>query len=86
MEDADKIAGELLANDIIQQWKIYAPAAWDPDAGIGIIIPKVVLDHTPTVTTIPVDNDASLAAVSNERGLALNPADIRTGIYFPGPQ
>ncbi len=78
MEDADKIAGELLANDIIQQWKIYAPAAWDPDAGIGIIIPKVVLDHTPTVTTIPVDNDASLAAVSNERGLALNPADIPT--------
>ena len=76
--DADKIAGELLANDIIQQWKIYAPAAWDPDEGIGIIIPKVVLDHTPTVTTIPVDNDAALAAVSNERGLALNPADIPT--------
>ena len=78
MEDADKIAGELLANEIIQQWKIYAAEAWDPDAGIGIIIPKVVLDHTPTVTTIPVDSDASLAAVSDERGLALNPADIPT--------
>jgi len=77
-EDADKIAGELLANDIIQQWKIYPGQAWDPAQGIGMIIPKVVLDHTPTVTTIPADSDASLKAVSDERNLVLNPADIPT--------
>ncbi|MBU0699303.1 MAG: phosphoribosylformylglycinamidine synthase, partial [Proteobacteria bacterium] len=77
-EDADTIAGELLANDIIQQWKIYAADSWDPAEGIGIIIPKVVLDHTPTVTTVPVDSDAFLKAVSDERNLALNPADIPT--------
>jgi len=77
-EDADKIAGELLANAIIQQWNIHPVQAWDPAQGTGMIIPKVVLDHTPTVTTIPADSDASLKAVSDERNLALNPADIPT--------
>jgi phosphoribosylformylglycinamidine synthase len=46
--DLDKIAGELLANDIIQQWKIVAAKDWDPENGIGLIIPKVRLDHDRT--------------------------------------
>ena len=75
-EDADKIAGELLANDIIQQWEIIPIDQWDPDQGIGIIIPRVILDHTPTVETIPVDSDSTLQHISDERGLALNAADI----------
>ena len=29
--DLDKIAGELLANNIIQQWKIFSHRQWDPD-------------------------------------------------------
>jgi len=28
--DLDKIAGELLANNIIQQWKIFTGRQWDP--------------------------------------------------------
>ena len=75
-EHIDRIAGELLANDIIQQWKIFSKQEWDPSAGTGVIIPKVILDHTPTVTSIPVDSDASLQAISDERNLALNPNDI----------
>ncbi|MCP4681450.1 MAG: phosphoribosylformylglycinamidine synthase, partial [Desulfobacterales bacterium] len=77
-EDADKVAGELLANDIIQQWQIIDKKEWDPDNGIGFIIPKVRLEHTPTVTTIPVDSDDTLKKVSDERNLALNPKDIPT--------
>ena len=46
--------------------------------GIGIIIPKVKLNHTPTVSTIPIDSDRALQAVSDERNLALNPNDIPT--------
>ena len=53
-EDLDKIAGELLANNIIQQWKIFSARQWDPAEGIGLIIPKVILDHVPMVSTIPV--------------------------------
>jgi phosphoribosylformylglycinamidine (FGAM) synthase PurS component len=52
--DLDKIAGELLANHIIQQWKIYSARQWDAAEGIGFIIPKVILDHVPTVARIPV--------------------------------
>ena len=77
-EIMDRIAGELLANDIIQQWKIFSKTDWDPKVGIGWIIPKVILDHTPTVSTITVASDEALQQVSDERNLALNPADIPT--------
>lgn len=76
--DARRIARDLLANDIIQQWKIFQAGEWDPTQGIGIIIPKVKLDHQPTVTTIPIDSDQALQAVSDQRNLALNPNDIPT--------
>ena len=75
-EDAAQIAGELLANDLIQQWRVYHPRDWDPQTGIGLIIPRVQLDHQPTVTTIPVTSDAALEALSDARNLALNPNDI----------
>ena len=75
-ENVSAIASELLANDIIQQWKIYSKNDWDPKVGVGIVVPKVVLDHSPTVTTIPIDSDASLQQISLERNLALNPNDI----------
>ena len=77
-EDADRIARELLANDIIQQWKVFSKEDWAPDIGVGIIIPKVRLDHKPTVTEIPIDSEETLMRVSKERGLALNPNDIPT--------
>jgi phosphoribosylformylglycinamidine synthase II len=73
---ADTIAGELLANDIVQQWQIYSKSDWNPDIGIGMMIPKVRIDHTPAVTTIPVDSDQNLEIVSRVRNLALHPNDI----------
>ena len=76
--DAERIAGEILANDIIQQWAVYDRQAWDPQTGIGYVIPKVILDHTPEVTTLPIDSDETLARLSDERSLALNPNDIPT--------
>ncbi|MBW1866779.1 MAG: phosphoribosylformylglycinamidine synthase [Deltaproteobacteria bacterium] len=77
-DDVDKIAGELLANNIIQQWKVFPKKTWEPKTGIGLVLPSVKLDHDPTVTTIPVDSDAILQEVSDQRSLALNPADIPT--------
>jgi phosphoribosylformylglycinamidine synthase len=86
-EDADKIAAELLANNIIQQWKIYSRQDWDPRVGIGYIIPKVRLDHTPTVTTIAIDSNETLERISHERNLALNTNDIPTiRDYFLDPE
>jgi len=77
-DDLEKIAGELLANNIIQQWKIFSSRQWNPAEGIGFILPKVILDHVATVTTIPVNSDLSLEKISDERNLALNPNDIPT--------
>ncbi len=76
--DMDRVAGELIANDIIQQWKIFARKDWDPAEGIGLILPKVELDHTPTVSVVSIDSDETLRRISDERNLALNPADIPT--------
>ena len=75
-EDVDTIAGELLANDIIQQRKIFSLKDWDSASGIGFIIPKVMLDHNPCVLSIPIDSAATLKNISDERNLALNPNDI----------
>ena len=84
--DVEKIANELLANDIIQQWKVYNGESWDAVKGVGYIIPKVRLNHTPTVTVIPVESDETLKRISDERNLALNPNDIPTiRKYFLDP-
>jgi len=83
----EMIAKELLANDIIQQWKIFDRTNWDTENGVGFIIPKVRLDHTPTVTVIPVGSDAALERISDARNLALNPNDIPTiRNYFLSPE
>jgi phosphoribosylformylglycinamidine (FGAM) synthase PurS component len=85
--DAEKIAGELLANDIIQQWAVYDPGGWDPATGIGFVIPKVILDHQPEVATLAIDSDQTLARLSDERNLSLNPKDIPTiRSYFIDPE
>ena len=76
--DMNQVAAELLANDIIQQWRIFSAQDWQRETGIGFILPKVMLNHTPTVTTIAIESDAALQAVSDQRNLALNPADIPT--------
>ena len=76
IENLDKIAGELLANDIIQQWKVFPKDGWDPLTGIGFIIPDVKLDHRPSVVAIPVDSNSALQKISLDRNLALNSNDI----------
>jgi phosphoribosylformylglycinamidine synthase len=74
--DVNQIAAELLANDIIQQWKIFAASEWDPKVGIGFNLPKVILNHTPEVRSLTVESDEALKRVSDERNLAINRNDI----------
>jgi len=72
----ETIAGEILANDIIQQWKVIARKEWDPGQGIGLHVPKVIIDHQPSVTTISVSSDDDLRRISAKRNLALQDSDI----------
>ncbi len=103
LDDLERMARELLANDLIQRWRIWRVAGqtaaitgagqagatqrgpagdphhdaqlWDPQEGVGIIIPKVSLDHTPRVTEIPIDSEEALLRISAERHLYLDPRD-----------
>ncbi|HPD60805.1 MAG TPA: AIR synthase-related protein, partial [Thermodesulfobacteriota bacterium] len=42
------------------------------------IVPKVVLQHTPTVKDFSIESDQELMRISDERNLALNPRDVPT--------
>ena len=85
-QEVEQIAGELLANDIIQQWAVFDKSQWNPTTGIGFVIPKVMLDHQPEVATLAIDSDATLARLSDERSLSLNHNDIPTiRSYFLKP-
>lgn len=75
-EMAAQIARELLANDTIEQWRIFSKSDWDEKEGIGFIVPKVRLEHEPTVSVITVESNDALLEVSAMRNLALNPKDV----------
>lgn len=74
----DTIAAKLLANDIIQECKIIAAKDWNHETGIGLNIPKVILNHTPTVNILAANSKDEMMRISDERNLALNPADVPT--------
>ncbi|MBF0467419.1 MAG: phosphoribosylformylglycinamidine synthase [Desulfamplus sp.] len=74
--DVEKIAGELLANPIIQQWKIFSKDEWETKQHTVLAIPKVALDHEPSFEIINIESDEMLEKISHERNLALNPRDI----------
>ncbi|UCG95181.1 MAG: phosphoribosylformylglycinamidine synthase [archaeon] len=75
--DAEKIANEMLFNDIIQRCKVLSREDWK-EKGFEIPSPKVILDYKPEVVTLPVKSDEELLKLSKERKMAINPRDIPT--------
>ncbi|MBW2619394.1 MAG: phosphoribosylformylglycinamidine synthase, partial [Deltaproteobacteria bacterium] len=85
-EQVESIASELLANDLVQRWRVISASEWAAEEGVGLILPKVELGPRPTFAEIEIATDADLLRLSNERSLALHPADapvIRA--YFQDP-
>ncbi len=70
------IASELLANAAIQQWKVFSREKWNPEEGIGLLIPKVILGHEPKLEMLSIESDDALRCLSLERNLALQDRDI----------
>ncbi len=65
----DELADKLLANKVIERWRIYGPK----DSKFEPFPAKVDLDHTPTVEKINLDIGAeALGKMSKERLLALS--------------
>lgn len=86
-EQMDTVARELLANEIIQQWRVFSRDEWDPEQGVGVVVPRVVLRHTPSVQELSITSDEDLMELSAARGLALNPQDVPViRRYFERPE
>ena len=84
---AAQIARELLANDMVQEFRIFSRETWDSDHGVGIILPRVVLAHTPTVEAFDLDSLEVLKELSRQRHLALRDADLPVILnYFQRPE
>lgn len=81
-EDVSRIGGELLANDIIQEYRVFHRDEWNSEEGVGVRIPKVILQHTPTVKSFSVSSEEELLRISQERNLFLNPKDAPTILKY----
>ncbi|MFZ5586223.1 MAG: AIR synthase-related protein [Thermodesulfobacteriota bacterium] len=85
-EQALAVCSELLANPIIQTWRVFPRACWDRQTGVGVVLPRVELKHTPSVAVLPVPSDDALLTLSEARHLFLNPADVPViRAYFSDP-
>ncbi len=71
-----QVARELLANDMIQEFRIFSGQEWDPAAGLGLILPRVVLTHEPSFQVFDLDSLETLRRISRERYLALRDSDL----------
>ena len=86
-DEAELICAQLLANPIIHNFKVIPAAQWDPQQGVGLILPKVDLAHQPVVLTLPIPSNQALADLSQERQLFLNSADLPViRAYFDDPR
>jgi phosphoribosylformylglycinamidine synthase subunit PurSL len=74
--DMALVARELLANDMIQEFRLFSREDWDPDAGVGLILPRVKLDRPPAVAVFDLDSLGTLRQLSEARDLALRDADL----------
>jgi phosphoribosylformylglycinamidine synthase len=72
-EAVERIAGDLLANALIQRWRICSGAEWAAGGRTDLGVPKVVSTAPPAVEAIPLDgSDAELLELSARRMLALS--------------
>jgi phosphoribosylformylglycinamidine synthase II len=86
-EQATRVARELLANDLIQEFRIFSREDWDPREGVGLILPRVDLGHQPEVAVFPLLDLQTLRSLSEARHLALRDQDLPIILdYFRRPE
>jgi phosphoribosylformylglycinamidine synthase len=77
-EEADRIAGGLLANSMIERWVITSIRDWDKKKGVHLPLPVVRGKHKPSVSTLKLDvSDNELKEISRQRLLALNLSEMK---------
>ena len=77
-EDADKIAGGLLANSMIERWVIVSRKEWDKEKGVHLPLPVVKGKHLPSVSTVNLEvSEKELKEISRQRLLALELVEMK---------
>ncbi len=77
-EEAERIAGGLLANSMIERWVITGIMDWDKGKGVHLPLPTVRGKHKPSVSTLKLDvSDNELKEISRQRLLALNLSEMK---------
>lgn len=86
-ENLEKIAKDLLANELIQRWAFVSYKSFI-EKGLHFPIPKVEIPHQPTITFINLNvSDEKLLEISQERKLALNLQEMQViRDYFARPE
>ena len=82
-EQVEKITSDLLANQLIERWKI-----WSNEKRDDITLPIVKLKHEPQVIEFNLDiDDGELLKISRERVLALNLDEMKAiRDYYKKPE
>jgi phosphoribosylformylglycinamidine synthase II len=76
--DAQRIASELLANDLIQRHEIIDGCTWNPAQAIKPYVPRVMGEERIRTEEINLDcPDEALVRISQERVLALSLEEMR---------
>ena len=76
--DAQRIASELLSNDLIQRHEIIDGRTWDPAQAITPYVPRVMGEERIRTEEIDLDcPDEALVRISQERVLALSLEEMR---------
>ncbi len=77
-QDAENIAANLLANELIERYEIVDGKTWDRSMGMAPHVPRVFGGDRLSVGGIDLDvSDETLLNISNERILALNLAEMK---------
>ncbi|MDD5168038.1 MAG: phosphoribosylformylglycinamidine synthase, partial [Syntrophales bacterium] len=77
-EDAERIAANLLANDLIERYDVVDGKTWDPAIGMPPFVPRVTgIDRPHTAEINLAVDDQSLVAISNEGVLALTLEEMK---------
>jgi len=76
---AERVAHDFLANELIQRWTILHADELDPATGVPVSVPKVQASARPEVRTIDLAvSDADLLQISRDGMLALNLDEMKT--------
>jgi len=87
-DDAEQIASGLIANDLIQRWRVLDAAQYDGLQAPPLDVPKVELAHEPQVRTIDLEvSDDELMRISSEGILALTLDEMKAiQAYYRRPE